>query len=327
VTGPRLAYRPELDAIRGAAIGLVLLQHFVFGAALMGASGALGVTLFFVLSGYLITGLLVAEREATGGISLGRFYRRRMRRLLPALVVTVGVLAVLGFPGDSTIALAYLSNWYVRIHGSMGSLTHTWTLGIEEQFYLVWPIAFLLLTRWPRVLIGVLLGTILASVAFRDVIGSVMHADALAGGTLLALWGGRFPRWVGVLGWLAIVALLFVPGDPHEPVWTVGAFAAVAIVGSGLAPSWRPLAWLGTISYGVYLWNYPVASAILDHAGGVPAGVFLALMAIGVVLSVALAVVSERWVERRFRSQRTATIHSQPGLPRVAPAGPVPVQM
>jgi peptidoglycan/LPS O-acetylase OafA/YrhL len=302
--GPRLTYRPELDAIRGAAIALVLSQHFIFGAVLMGASGALGVTLFFVLSGYLITGLLLAEERVTGRVNLRSFYERRIRRLMPALGALVVVLTVLGIATQPWIALAYLSNWYVRFNGSMGLLTHTWTLGIEEQFYIVWPVAFLLLARSRRAMLVGLVGIILISVVLRDEIGSVMHADALAGGALLALWGGRVPRWLGVIGWVAIGILMFLPGDPREPEWTVGAIAAVAVVGSGLAPTWRPLVWLGTISYGLYLWNYPVAATILDRAGGTSLPVFVALMVAGVVLSISLAVISERWVERPFRRSR-----------------------
>jgi peptidoglycan/LPS O-acetylase OafA/YrhL len=306
---PKLLYRPELDAIRGVAIALVVLQHFVFtglGSDRMGAFGAVGVTLFFVLSGYLITGLLIAERRETARINLSRFYRRRIARLLPALVALVAVLAVFRLPGDSRVALLYLTNWDLQFGGQMYYLVHTWTLAIEEQFYLVWPIAFIALTRWPRLLLAALVVIVLASIVFRAEIGGLMRADALGGGALLAISGRRLPSWLAPLGWIAIVALAFIPGDPADWLWTGAALGSVLVVGSAGALTWGPLVYLGTISYGLYLWNYPISRGLWTVAtGGLP--VVHAMLAIaGILLSIAIAVVSERWVERRFRARRTS---------------------
>lgn len=302
---PRLTYRPELDAIRGVAIALVVLQHFIFDKfGGIPVPGPLGVTLFFVLSGYLITSLLIAERSSTGGIELGRFYIRRIRRLLPALIVLIAVVAIICFPGNSLIALAYVTNWAVRFGIDMGALSHTWTLGIEEQFYLVWPIAFIVLSRWPRVLVAVLLAVILVSIVFRDQIGEVMHADALGAGAILAVSRRHLPRWLGIAGWLSIGALVSMTGYVPPWGWTVAAAGSLLIVGSGLVPTWRPLVWLGTISYGVYLWHYPVERLIGPIAArGSPVQALLVLIT-GIFISIGLAVISERWVERRFRVRR-----------------------
>jgi len=202
----RLGYRPALDGIRAIAIVLVLGFH----TGLLGG-GFLGVDLFFVLSGFLITGLLVEEWDRYQEISLAGFYTRRMRRLFPALVLTlvgVGVL-YLALPGVNhgigywpTVAsvAAYSSNWLAAFgsHGSwasLGMLGHTWSLAIEEQFYLVWPIVVLVLLRrrWPAgpIIIALLAGAA-ASEALRWLvwmdsysIGAYTRTDTHADGLLL----------------------------------------------------------------------------------------------------------------------------------------------
>ncbi|MGH3182881.1 MAG: acyltransferase family protein, partial [Streptosporangiaceae bacterium] len=142
----------------------VIVYHFNFGWA---AGGYLGVDLFFVLSGFLITGLLIEERMATGGISLPRFWARRARRLFPALLVVLGAIvlyAVAGGPnidpnalrGDVLGTLFYVANWHFiadhpndfQADGTASPLLHTWSLAIEEQFYLVWPLVAVVLLVW-----------------------------------------------------------------------------------------------------------------------------------------------------------------------------------
>src|SRR5690348_10194371 len=154
-TGPRLAYRPGLDGLRAIAVTGVFVYHARIDWL---PGGFLGVDLFFVLSGYLITSLLLVEWEARNRIDLRRFWLRRARRLLPALVVVVlGALVLAAIfarsdlrntRSDAVSSLLYYTNWhlilarhsYFAIHGSPSLLQHLWSLAVEEQFYLVWPL-------------------------------------------------------------------------------------------------------------------------------------------------------------------------------------------
>ena len=146
-----IQYRPELDGLRALAVVLVMGSHFNLPG--FSSGGFVGVTLFFVLSGYLITSVLVAERHAIGSVSLRRFYLRRAARLLPALavllVVVGGSLVAMDAAGVAaagvTSAALYVSNLAVAAGVNTGPLEHTWSLAIEEQFYLVWPAVLLAL--------------------------------------------------------------------------------------------------------------------------------------------------------------------------------------
>ena len=173
----RLAYLPALDGLRALAVAAVVAYHLGFGWA---SGGFLGVDLFFVISGYLITTLLLSERAATGRIALGDFWVRRFRRLVPPLVVMVAVVIVAtriwGVPeqwasirGDAIGTLAYVANWWYIIGGESyldtllgpSPLRHTWSLAVEEQWYLLWPMAVAGLLAWrfgrrfaPLILLG-----------------------------------------------------------------------------------------------------------------------------------------------------------------------------
>src|SRR3954469_19950995 len=181
-----MLHLPALDGVRGVAVAGVLAFHGGV-AALRG--GFLGVDAFFVLSGYLITALLLGEERATGRIRLTGFWARRARRLLPALLVLLAaVLAVSRFllppdelpalRGDALAALLYVANWRLLHRGggyfaetaAPSPLQHTWSLAIEEQFYLVWPLLLVALLglvrgRDPRTRRAVVLGTCLAGAA------------------------------------------------------------------------------------------------------------------------------------------------------------------
>src|SRR6478735_1732608 len=240
----RLGHRPELDGLRGVAIALVVLSHLSRPLSHLRFLGLAGVVVFFVLSGFLITSLLLEERERSGSLDLLGFYRRRALRLAPALVACVVVVGVAGAALGSRLgptyaptalvlgALTWTANWVVAGGEYAGTaLTHTWSLSIEEQFYLVWPplLLVLLLRRWQRWLVPALVAGACASAAMRFVLipegvdrinnGSDTRADALLIGCLVAvLVHRRDPR-------------------PSRPV--VALLLLATIVGSSL---WFPVA-------------------------------------------------------------------------------------
>jgi peptidoglycan/LPS O-acetylase OafA/YrhL len=210
-----LGYRPALDGVRGIAILLVVSWH-AFGWP---AGGAAGVDLFFVLSGFLITTLLLQEHDHTGTVSLRHFYRRRALRLFPALaalLVICGAVTALvdrehlpsmlhsiALTAVYSINLATAGHWFLS-----GTLAHMWSLAAEEQFYLVWPVVLLLLVRRARPPIGLLCGLIAFAVAWRGVVAldsasftrvyyaPDTHADPLLVGCLFGVLftGDRLPR-------------------------------------------------------------------------------------------------------------------------------------
>jgi peptidoglycan/LPS O-acetylase OafA/YrhL len=306
----RLTYRPELDGIRGIAILLVLAGHLYIEP-----SGRLGVALFFVLSGFLITSLLQSEEARTGTISLRRFYIRRARRLLPALfalvVVTAGVLWGLGrsaeIPLDSAAALFYFADVVGAVGLGLGLLGHTWSLAVEEQFYLVWPASLRRLGRakvaiacWVILIVVVVVRWLLPELRTTPA-ESFLRVDALAAGCLLGLFRPKIPRGAVPLGWIGL-AMLFVGRFPEPLELTAITIIGPILVG-GAAPgvlAWRPLVRIGEISYGLYLWHFIPAVFLkpLTITGNVAA------MAAVLVISIGLALVSERWIERPWRMPR-----------------------
>ena len=182
----RLGYRPVLDGLRGAAVLLVMLMHT--GVI---DNGYVGVDVFFGLSGFLITTLLCEEWDRTGQLSFRRFYERRARRLLPALLLVVGIFAAFylaaapfrGWPLGSrvTTTLLFVNNWVAGFGGSgqLGSLAPTWSLAQEEQFYLIWPLilALLLYRRLPPMaVLGILLATIAGLLALAPLLERHVHS-------------------------------------------------------------------------------------------------------------------------------------------------------
>lgn len=209
----RLTYIPAFDGLRGIAIGLVVIFHAIPQASNVFTGGFIGVDIFFVLSGFLITSLLIKEWRATGTISLNHFYIRRVLRLAPALLVVLtclNVFALLAYDTqkvqavqhDTALALAYLSNWAMAFEEMQSPfLTHTWSLAIEEQFYIVFPVVMALLLKCLhyRTVIGVLSLLTLLSWAWRVFLveqgvavlrlyhGTDTHLDGLLMGGVLAL--------------------------------------------------------------------------------------------------------------------------------------------
>jgi len=333
-TGPgerwRLGHRPALDGLRAVAILLVMADHA--GVAFAKRGGAVGVTLFFVLSGFLITTLLLEERATNGRVSLRRFYWRRALRLLPALAALLAAVALLmamsgrsgEILGDVIPTLFYFMNWSTVAGNNPGLLSHTWSLSIEEQFYLVWPVLLLGLLAVSRgrltLIASLLAGATLLAVTLRVLLWSVpggyhrayfgtdTRMDALAIGCLVALAFSRRPIRVPTLGMGALIAaiplILWTTND--SSMATVG-LAATAFVAAGLVAGaatgvgdrvlgWRPLAYVGIISYGLYLWHRPVMKAFTDSGmSGVPWAVAVMFAA-----SIGLAWVSRRFVEQPF---------------------------
>jgi len=340
-----------LDGLRGAAVAAVVLFH---AGRLVG--GWLGVDLFFVLSGFLITSLLLEERGARGRVSLSGFWSRRARRLLPALFLMlagVGVYAlVFAAPSelsqirsDGLATLGYIANWHQIAHGTSywdlfrapSPLEHTWSLAIEEQFYLVWPLVVVGLFAWRKSVRAVLVASIVGAAASfatmlllytpggnpqRVYVGTDTRASSiLLGAALAALlarrgWTARRDLRVAVevvgavaLGFLAWAWRRLSGSTPgvYEGLLLACSAAAVLVIAAAAHPtrgpinwvfSWRPLCALGLISYGVYLWHWPVDLALTSSRVGVSGW---PLTGVQVAVTLVIAVASYVLVEQPIR--------------------------
>jgi len=343
---------PGLDGLRGVAVAGVVLYHLGY---LTG--GYLGVDAFFVLSGFLITSLLVHEWGRGRGIGLRAFWARRARRLLPALfgvLLGVAVYAVLfadptlldQIRGDAYATLAYVANWrsvwsgqsYFTQFTAPSPLEHTWSLAIEEQFYVIWPLVFLgvmTLRRGSlRALFTVTLALALASQLWmivryspngdpsRVYFGTDTRAGSILLGAALAVWiAWKGParshasrRALELGGWVAIGVLALawtrLGGESdwlYRGGFLVCAVAVAAVIAAAAHPevggisrllSVRPLAALGLISYGVYLWHWPIDLALTPGRvgfGGVPLDV------VRIAATLVIATLSFVLVERPIR--------------------------
>jgi peptidoglycan/LPS O-acetylase OafA/YrhL len=352
----RMAYLPALDGLRAIAVTLVVAYHLDFEWA---RGGFLGVDLFFVISGFLITTLLIKEHDSTGRIALGPFWTRRFRRLVPPLVVmtaaTVAATRLYALPEqwasvrwDAAAAVGYVANWrfvldeqsYFATLLGPSPLRHTWSLAVEEQWYLLWPAVVLGLvliarrsTTWGRwVPMGAIIGGAAASAALmaalydpadptRVYFGTDTRAQQLLVGAglawLLSRHGfptaarrGRTRTATVIVAFVAFVVIAATTSD--ESAWLYhGGFIAVSLLCAVIVwavadidgpMTWlgaRPLVWIGTRSYAIYLWHWPVIIFV-----GAPMGLELprpALAALQVALTLVLAELSFRLVERPIR--------------------------
>lgn len=336
------AYYPALDGLRTIAVGIVLCAH---GGVTYFRSGGVGVDIFFVLSGCLITTILIGERDRTGGISLRNFYARRFLRLAPALFLA-GVLAAGGmvwlegrFPGtELALAWSYTANWALALYNfQLTWLNHCWSLAIEEQFYVIWPLVIFVLGRNVRSPTGraaILLAGAAAIACYRaSRVGSYTderinfgldtRMDTLMTGAALACFvrglpEGRLPAAVGrllghVVAPLALVGLFAVINIVtwYSPwmgwigyVLVGGASALVVLDLVAGGHSWlgrvlaaRPLVFVGRISYGLYLYHLPVYYAVEKL---LPDESLVVRLAVKLVVSFALAIASFFLVEQRF---------------------------
>jgi peptidoglycan/LPS O-acetylase OafA/YrhL len=336
-------FRPDIEGLRAVAILAVLLYH----AGVPGFRGGfVGVDVFFVISGFLITGLLRREIVTSGTVSFSTFYARRARRLLPAALVVIAVtiaaswfiLPSIDFPsvaGDGAAAALYVSNYrfaltatdYFGAEGQVSPLLHYWSLGVEEQFYLFWPVLLLVAARvlgvrrlwWLVAFVAVVsfaacvaLTTLEPPWAFYSLL---TRAWQLAVGGLIALGVGlnvRFGRRAAVVAALAGLALigaaivLISETDPYPGLTAlVPVTGAALLVIAGQRPQRistyvlgsRPARWLGKISYSLYLWHWPllILAPLVLRNDSLVVRVGLALIA------VAVADVSTRTVENPFR--------------------------
>ncbi|GAC1595234.1 MAG: acyltransferase family protein [Acidimicrobiales bacterium] len=347
--GPRIG---ALDGLRGIAIVAVLAFHF--GVPFV-PGGFLGVDVFFVLSGFLITSLLVAEWDREGRIDLRRFWMRRARRLLPGLAIVLGVIASwaavrhfanpLSVRSDAIATLGYVANWrfvlghrgYFAQYGAPSPLAHTWSLAIEEQFYVVWPLmAIPILRRWGArglrnaaaigatasagLCVGLLaVGTTTARLYF----GTDTRAQAILVGAALAAHlglgaSGALPRRMSKTAALVGIGVLvegFHALGGAAPALYSGGFTAVALAAAAVIArmvtepagllsrvlSWRPLQAAGVVSYELYLWHWPVLVGLTSGGTGLKGS---ALLAARLLVTVTLAAASWVLIDNPVRTGR-----------------------
>ncbi len=378
---------PALDGLRAIAVALVLVAH---GGVPGVPGGFIGVDVFFVLSGFLITSLLLDELGRAGRIELAGFWIRRARRLLPALVLMVLTVAaardllpyqaLTGLRSDAIAAFLWMANWrfvaqqtdYFTQGAPPSPLQHTWSLGVEEQYYFVWPLLLIAVTLalaararrrrgWATVggvrfavfliatagaLASAAVAIVLASDGTRDRIyfGTDTRAQALLVGAAAAAllvrdwqslnrgwclirsrWGRRIARALPMLGLAGLAAATHfatgATGDFRHGLLLGVALAAVLVV-APVALEQRgvvarvlacpPLVWLGSISYGVYLWHWPIFLALNGERTGWDG---LRLFAVRCAVTVAVAAASWWLIEQPIRRWRPARV---PLLPLAA---------
>ncbi len=351
---PRLPYRPGLDGVRALAVTGVVLYHA--GVSWV-PGGFLGVDVFFVLSGYLITSMLLVERAGSGRIDLGRFWRGRARRLLPALALVVLFCLIATSTiarddlsrtrGDALASVVFMTNWheiiashsYFNAFGRPSLLQHLWSLAVEEQFYLIWPLLLVGGLRWlgrRRMFVLTALGA-LASTGLmwalynpnldpsRVYYGTDTRSCTLLVGALLAfawpatrLHAMASTRARNVLDGIGVAALAgilaaFWRASDFQPWLYRGGFLLVALCAGllvavvvhpaarlGATLGWRPLRWIGVRSYGIYLWHWPIMELTRPRVDVPWHGPLLIAAQIGA--TVAIAAASYRYVEHPVRT-------------------------
>jgi peptidoglycan/LPS O-acetylase OafA/YrhL len=307
-----LGYYPALDGLRGIAVFLVMMFHFQVPGF---RNGYFGVDIFFVLSGFLITKILLRKRSHALSVYLSQFYRRRALRLVPALwlVSVIILLVALQIAADKPtafrdflITICYVMNWTRAAFNAVTNpdnfllMGHTWSLAIEEQFYLLWPFILLILLKLPgreKAVSYLCLAAAVLIAAVREYYfhhgasmmrlynGLDARCDGLLIGAALGLafyeekpgWQKWAKRNSGILAWPALVLLIFfvsanLPSSSLLYFTAVSGLAAILILtassltASGFSRilSWTPFVLLGEISYGVYLWHWPILNILIQ---------------------------------------------------------------
>ncbi|QKE74911.1 acyltransferase family protein [Arthrobacter citreus] len=353
-TNKQYRYMGGLDGLRALAVLSVIAYHLNFFWA---SGGFLGVSVFFVLSGYLITDLLIAEWSINNRIDLKGFWFRRAKRLLPGMFTLL--LIVIAFVSlfkssmignlkqDSVAAIFYYSNWWYIFHhlsyfdsyANPSLLNHFWSLAVEEQFYIIWPILTLLGLKYIKnkdrlflfTLIGALVSAILMAILFhpgsdpsRVYYGTDTRAFSLLIGAALALvWPSRKLTnhvtksgkiLIDVVGITGLFIFLLMVGKTNQYdsfLYRGGMFllsiSAAMLIAALAHPtskigrflSMRPLKWIGLRSYGIYLWQYPVIILFTPKVNAGDVSIFRALIQITLIF--VLAALSYRYIEDPIR--------------------------
>ncbi|MCO7126037.1 acetyltransferase [Sporolactobacillus shoreicorticis] len=347
-------YMPGLDGLRALAIIGVVFYHL--GIPMFGG-GLLGVSLFFVLSGYLITDLLNFEWASKGKIDLKTFWLHRIRRLLPALITTVSILFLwvgffnprlfVTFKGDALAALFYVCNWWYVFHQQSyfasyahpSLLLHFWSLAVEEQFYLIWPIVLIFCLRRnnsrQRMLLMTLIGASISALLMallyhpgsdpsRVYYGTDTRAfSILIGASLAFIWpswrlSGNLPKrakWVldtlGIGSIIVMIVMMTHVQDYDDFLYRGGLllfsiFSGVSI-GTITSPatklgrlfSWGPLRWIGERSYAIYLWHYPIIMLVMNNLA--PMFLQILLRVVSLILILIIANSSYKYIENPIR--------------------------
>lgn len=347
-------YMPGIDGLRAISVLAVIAYHFNLQWA---QGGLLGVGVFFVLSGYLITDQILLEWKMNNRLSISDFWWKRFRRLLPAMIFMLIAVALwllitdstrlLSLQGDIFSSIFYMNNWYLIFHkvsyfesfGPASPIGHLWSLSIEEQFYIIWPLVLCLgLRRSPRrgrvmlyILISIFLSAMAMAVLFvpgtdpsRVYYGTDTRAFAILTGAALAV---GWPSWkmsgkisssgrsmldiTGGLGLLIILALIFRTNEYDDSLYPFGflflSVVSAAVIGVLAHPAsrlggilgCRLLVWIGKRSYSLYIWHYPVIILMNTNAANGEIGITQILLQITVIL--VLSIFSYKYIEEPIR--------------------------
>lgn len=302
-----MRYSPGLDGLRAIAILVVMLFHSN-PDVLVG--GYVGVDLFFVLSGFLITSILVDEYRSKGAINVPRFYLRRFLRLAPPLLFMLAAYVLIApfvWPGeahgrDALFTALYITDFTLPMGLGPDHLVHSWSLAVEEQFYLLWPLLLVPLLRSNRAIPWLLAGLI-TMIAWRAQFTDWKdhyyridtHSSGLLVGALLHFIGWRASKLIGLLGLLIFVLVtLFAQREWNAPAILATEIAAVMLIAGVAESKWLEapfLVHIGKLSYGLYLWHYPIAAYFRSRFD------FFETATITLVLSYAMALLSYHTVE------------------------------
>lgn len=350
-----IKYRPEIDGLRTIAVISVIIYHaeLVLNSGHVLRGGFLGVDVFFVISGFLITSLILREREAKGQFSIGKFYERRARRLLPALL-TVMLFSLpvawryllpeqlVDFSWSLIASLLFASNFYwdasLQVYGAESGLVkpflHTWSLAVEEQFYILYPLILLLIYRFAKNwIVWILMAGLIASLVYAQLtVGKdpsfafymlpSRFWELLAGGVLAYIQfgsvrpqGGKwFERTLPSIGLLLIVyGIVFTGFDANHPgIATIPSVLGTVLIIGFAHPSEpatkilssRLFVGIGLISYSLYLWHYPIFAfgRIIDPNPS------LAFKLLWIALTFALSIGTYYLIEGPFRNRQRMSV-------------------
>ena len=341
-----LRYRPDIDGLRAIAVGAVLLFHARLGLS----GGFVGVDVFFVISGFLITSLILKDAASPAGFSILKFWERRIRRILPALLMVIVATVIGGWfillpshfkeLGESVLAQAvfggnfyfWSSSGYFADQAILKPLLHTWSLAVEEQFYLIFPLLFLFRSKWNLASLRLVIGLAALASLYLSMAQTKSAPDAgfylmpsraweLLGGALLAMTprSQNLPHWVrGVLGWVGFLAVIaafcfYNASTPFPGLAAVlpclGTLMMIYANGLGGQPSalarllsHRALVFVGVISYSLYLWHWPI---LVYSTYWQDNSILRWYFRVGLlVLSFVLAVLSWKFIETPIRTRR-----------------------